>query len=64
MESASRAGTEVIVLDRPNPIKGNSIEGPLLDLKFQTFVGYYPIPIRYGLTVGELAYMINGGKCI
>ena len=64
MESASRAGTEVIVLDRPNPIKGNSIEGPLLDLKFQTFVGYYPIPIRYGLTVGELAYMINGEKWI
>ena len=64
MESASRAGIEVIVLDRPNPIKGNSIEGPLLDLKFQTFVGYYPIPIRYGLTVGELANMINGENWI
>jgi len=64
MESASNAGVEVIVLDRPNPITGESIEGPILDLKFQTFVGYYPIPIRYGLTVGELAYMINGEEWI
>jgi uncharacterized protein YbbC (DUF1343 family) len=52
------------VLDRPNPITGNIIEGPTLDLKYQTFVGYYPIPIRYGLTVGELALMINNEKWI
>ena len=55
---------KVLVLDRPNPIGGNIVEGPILDLKFQTFVGYYPIPTRYGLTIGELALMINGEKWI
>ncbi|MBK53777.1 MAG: hypothetical protein CMG58_04115 [Candidatus Marinimicrobia bacterium] len=64
MESASKHGVKVLVLDRPNPIGGNIIEGPILDLKFQTFVGYYPIPTRYGLTIGELALMINGEKWI
>ena len=64
MESASKYGVKVLVLDRPNPIGGNIVEGPILDLKFQTFVGYYPIPTRYGLTIGELALMINGEKWI
>lgn len=64
METASESGVKVLVLDRPNPIKGKFTEGPILDLKYQTFVGYYPIPIRYGLTVGELANMIQGEKWI
>ena len=64
METASETGVKVLVLDRPNPIKGKFTEGPILDLKYQTFVGYYPIPIRYGLTVGELANMIQGEKWI
>jgi len=64
MESAAKSNIKVLVLDRPNPITGNIIEGPTLDLKYQTFVGYYPIPTRYGLTVGELALMINNEKWI
>jgi len=64
MESAAKNNIKVLVLDRPNPITGNIIEGPTLDLKYQTFVGYYPIPTRYGLTVGELALMINNEKWI
>ena len=64
MESAAKSGINVLVLDRPNPITGNITEGPTLDLKYQTFVGYYPIPTRYGLTVGELALMINNERWI
>jgi uncharacterized protein YbbC (DUF1343 family) len=60
MEAAAENGKRFIVLDRPNPIDGVQLEGPVLELKFATFVGLYPIPVRYGLTVGELARMING----
>ena len=48
----------MLVLDRPNPIRCDIVEGPLLDLNYQSFVGKYPIPIRYGWTVGELAKKI------
>jgi uncharacterized protein YbbC (DUF1343 family) len=64
MEAAAEAGIPVIVLDRPNPLGGLKIEGPVLDLKYSSFVGMYPIPIRYGLTIGELAKMIVGEKWI
>ncbi|MBT5995885.1 MAG: DUF1343 domain-containing protein [Candidatus Marinimicrobia bacterium] len=64
MEAAAESGIHVIVLDRPNPITGKHMEGPILDLSYQSFVGYYPIPIRYGLTVGELSKMIVGEKWI
>ena len=64
MAAAAEAGIQIIVLDRPNPITGNQVEGPILNLNNQSFVGYYPIPIRYGLTVGELAKMIVGEKWI
>ena len=64
MEQASLAAVDVIVLDRPNPISGQKIEGPILNIKYQSFIGYYPIPIQYGLTVGELANMINGENWI
>tara|TARA_Y100001980_G_C14535552_1_gene312129 strand:+ start:492 stop:1793 length:1302 start_codon:yes stop_codon:yes gene_type:complete len=57
MEAAGENGIEVIVLDRPNPIGGEIIEGPILDTTYKSFVGYYPIPVRYGLTVGELSQM-------
>jgi uncharacterized protein YbbC (DUF1343 family) len=59
MEAAAENHKRFVVLDRPNPINGTQIEGPVLDPKFATFVGLYPIPVRYGLTVGELARMIN-----
>jgi uncharacterized protein YbbC (DUF1343 family) len=55
MKAASREGLTFIVLDRPNPIDGNRVEGPVLERGFESFVGIHPIPIRYGLTAGELA---------
>ncbi len=64
MEAAAESGVNVIILDRPNPITGTKVEGPILDLTHQSFVGKYPIPIRYGLTAGELAQMIIGEKWI
>jgi uncharacterized protein YbbC (DUF1343 family) len=60
MEAAAENHKRFIVLDRPNPINGVQLEGPVLEPKFATFVGLYPIPVRYGLTVGELAKVING----
>lgn len=60
MEAAAEHGKKVVVLDRPNPLTGQRVEGRPLDLKFQSFVGHLPIPYVHGLTVGELARMING----
>jgi len=57
IEAAAEQNIEIMILDRPNPISGKIIEGAILDTSFKSFVGYYPIPIRYGLTVGELTYM-------
>ncbi len=62
IEAAAESNLQVIILDRPNPITGLHIEGPVLDMKHQSFVGFYPIPIRYGLTVGEIAKMMVGEK--
>lgn len=60
MEAAAELGKEFVVLDRPNPITGTVIEGPILEEQYASFVGKYPIPIRYGMTPGELAKMIKG----
>lgn len=60
LEAASKAQKEVYVLDRPNPIGGRIVEGPLLKDSYQSFIGACPLPIRYGLTVGELALMMRG----
>lgn len=60
MEDASKKGIEFYVLDRPNPLGGISVEGPRLDADLKSFVGYFPLPIRHGMTVGELAQMFNG----
>ena len=57
MKAAAEAGKEFFVLDRPDPIGGEIIEGPLLDGVKESFVGIHNIPIRYGLTIGELAKM-------
>ena len=59
MEAAKKKGIPFVVLDRPNPIGGEIVEGALLDPKFKSFVGMYPIPARHGMTVGELATMFN-----
>ena len=50
-----------IVLDRPNP-NGFYVDGPILDLKFRSFVGMHPVPVVHGMTIGEYAKMINGEK--
>ena len=59
MRACARAGVEVMVLDRPNPLGGNKVEGPLVRDGFYSFVSQYRIPFVYGLTVGELAMLIN-----
>jgi len=64
MEAGAELGIPVLVLDRPNPIRGDIIEGPILDIKYQSFVGQYPIATRYGGTVGELAKKIIRNKWI
>ena len=59
MEACAEAGVEFIVLDRPNPLGGERIEGPLVEDGFRSFVGRWNVPYVYGLTCGELARMIN-----
>jgi uncharacterized protein YbbC (DUF1343 family) len=60
MEAAAETGKEVIILDRPNPLGGQRIEGSMVEEGFFSFVSQYPIPYVYGLTCGELALMFNG----
>jgi uncharacterized protein YbbC (DUF1343 family)/CubicO group peptidase (beta-lactamase class C family) len=59
MEEAARRNIEFVVLDRPNPITGEHVEGPLLEPALMSFVGCFEMPIRHGMTVGELAQMMN-----
>ena len=59
MEACAENNKPLIILDRPNP-NGHYVDGPVLDLKYKSFIGMHPIPIVYGLTIGELATMING----
>lgn len=60
MEAAAEAGIEFMVLDRPDPLGGTKVEGPLVQKGFESFVSQYPIPYLYGLTPGELARLLNG----
>jgi uncharacterized protein YbbC (DUF1343 family) len=59
MEEAAKRGIAFYVLDRPNPLNGEIVEGPMLDAEKTSFVAYYPVPVRYGLTIGELAQFYN-----
>lgn len=59
MEAARELGKRFIVLDRPNPINGIQMEGNVLESEFRSFVGMFPIPMRHGMTIGELALMFN-----
>jgi uncharacterized protein YbbC (DUF1343 family) len=61
MQACADYGKKIVILDRPNP-NGYYIDGPVLEMKYKSFVGMHPIPIVHGLTVGELALMINGEK--
>lgn len=61
MEAAAEAGIPCIVLDRPNP-NGYYLDGPVLKKEFTSFVGMHPVPVVYGMTIGEYAHMINGER--
>lgn len=62
MHAAERAAKEIIVLDRPNPITGASLEGPLVDDGLESFISHLPVPIRHGFTTGEMACFIKRTK--
>jgi uncharacterized protein YbbC (DUF1343 family)/CubicO group peptidase (beta-lactamase class C family) len=59
MEAAAENGIPFYVLDRPNPITGSLVQGPIMNQDLKSFTGYFPMPIRHGMTVGELAKMFN-----
>lgn len=61
MEASAENGVKVIVLDRPNP-NGFYVDGPVLEPQYKSFVGMHPVPVVYGMTIGEYARMINGEK--
>ncbi len=60
IEEAAKRNIAVVVLDRPNPVNGFDIEGPLQDEAAQGFIAYFPMPVRHGMTLGELARLFNG----
>lgn len=62
MEEAAKAGLAFYVLDRPDPITGIHVEGPMLDPDKLSFTGSFPLPLRHGMTIGELARLVNGEK--
>ncbi|MGA9040942.1 MAG: serine hydrolase [Terriglobales bacterium] len=62
LEAAAKAGIEIIVLDRPNPITGSFVQGPVSDSGHDSFVNYFPLPVRHGMTMGELAKLFNSER--
>ena len=64
LESAAKAGIEMIVLDRPNPITGSFVQGPVADAGHESFTNYWSVPVRHGMTIGELAKMFNAERSI
>ncbi|WP_343701530.1 DUF1343 domain-containing protein [Chitinophaga sp.] len=58
MESCAESGKELVILDRPNP--NGYVDGPILDMKYRSGIGQFPIPITHGMTIGEFAQMLNG----
>jgi uncharacterized protein YbbC (DUF1343 family)/CubicO group peptidase (beta-lactamase class C family) len=64
LEGAAKAGIEIIVLDRPNPITGSFVQGPIPDPGHESFTNYDSLPVRHGMTMGELAKMFNGERNI
>ena len=64
LEECAKAGKRLIVLDRPNPVTGNYLQGPILDEGRSTFVGYHPLPVRHAMTVGELGQLFNSERKI
>ena len=64
LEAAAQAGVELIVLDRPNPITGSFVQGPVADVGRESFTNYWTVPVRHGMTMGELAKMFNAERNI
>jgi len=64
LEAAAQAGIELIVLDRPDPITGSFVQGPVSDAGKESFTNYWTVPVRHGMTIGELAKMFNAEKNI
>jgi len=64
LEAAAKAGKPIVVLDRPNPVNGAAVQGPVADAGRESFVGYWQTPIRHGMTIGELAKMFNAERSI
>ena len=64
LEAAAKAGIEIIVLDRPNPVTGSFVQGAIPDAGRDSFVNYFPVPARHGMTMGELAKMFNAERNI
>jgi uncharacterized protein YbbC (DUF1343 family)/CubicO group peptidase (beta-lactamase class C family) len=64
LEAAAKAGIELVVLDRPNPVTGSFVQGPIPDAGRESFVNYVPGPVRHGMTMGELAKMFNAERNI
>ena len=64
MEAAAAAGVEVIVLDRPDPVTGSFVQGPVADAGHESFTDYWTVPVRHGMTLGELAKMFNAERNI
>lgn len=64
LEESAKQGIEFVVLDRPNPLNGVAVEGPLLDADRLSFEGYFPLPLRHGMTLGELARLFNAENAI
>jgi uncharacterized protein YbbC (DUF1343 family)/CubicO group peptidase (beta-lactamase class C family) len=62
LEAAAKAGIELIVLDRPNPVTGSFVQGAIPDAGRESFVNYFPVPVRHGMTMGELAKMFNAER--
>jgi len=62
LEAAANAGKQIVVLDRPNPINGAFVQGPVADAGRESFVNYWQVPVRHGMTIGELAKMFNSER--
>ena len=64
LEAAAKTRIEVVILDRPNPITGSFVQGPVSDIGQEKFTNYFPEPVRHGMTLGELGKMVNGERHI
>ncbi len=64
LEAAAKAGVDIFILDRPNPITGSFVQGPMSDEGRENFTNYFPEPVRHGMTLGELAKMVNAERHI